>query len=314
MHARTLAALDAGLRLHFASRDGARARSFADRLGGAAWFEGYEAALSDERTRVVVVVTPPARHLEWTLAALEAGKHVVVEKPAFPRSSDFDRVEAAARRAGRQVLVAENYPYKPLAGALRRLVQSGDLGRLLAVQLNAMKRQEAHGWRADPALVGGGALLEGGIHWISLLTDLGPVRAVRAVAPGMGRTPERTMALALEYQGGAVGSLLHSWEAPSALRGLRLSRLYGTEGSAVFESNGLFLASFGRRWRVRGPARDLRGFRAMFRDLFEALRTGRAPRYDLSRARRDVELVEEAYRSAGLGTTGPDPTSTDPSP
>lgn len=302
MHAKTLSRLEPRLPLYFASRDADKARTFSARRGGEGAFTGYDAALRDDRVGVVMVVTPPATHLEWTLAALEARKHVIVEKPAFTTASDFDSVEAAARRAGRHVLVAENYVYKPLADDLRWLFGTRPLGRLLFLQVNALKHQEAEGWRTDPSLIGGGALLEGGIHWLSLLAAAGPgVASVRALSPTRGAAGERSIQMLLRYDQGTVASLAYSWEVPSPLRGLRISRAYGTEGTATFESNGLFFAKLGRPWRLRLRGADLLGYRAMFRDFIGCLRSGRAPRYTLADARRDVQLVEDAYRDAGLG-------------
>lgn len=303
LHSRTLSRLEPGRPRFYASRDREKARGYADRLGGSAWFGTYEEALADDRVSTVLVLTPPATHLEWTLAALDAGKHVIVEKPAFPRSAEFDVVEAAADRAGRQVLVAENYAYKPLADDLRWLFEERPLGRMLFLHVNALKHQAVEGWRTDPAQAGGGALLEGGIHWVSLLAHLGPrVTSVKATSPGVSSAGERSIQLLLEYEQGTVASLSYSWEIPSPLKGLRLSRAYGTEGSVAFESNGLFFATLGAPWRLRVRAGDLLGYRAMFRDFMDSLAAGRPPRFTLAHARRDVELVEEAYRDAGLLT------------
>lgn len=309
LHSGTLGKVAPHLHRFYASRSAERAASFARRHGGADSFGSYEAALDDERVHVVLVLTPPAHHLRWTLAALEAGKHVIVEKPAFLHPDHFDRAAEATRRHGARVLVAENYHYKPLAEALRHLLARETLGRLLFLEVDAAKRQDPAGWRDDPKLTGGGALLEGGIHWVSLLAHLGPdVRSVRAARAGHRTGPERSMALILEYEEGGVATLSYSWEVPSLLKGLRLSRIRGTEGSATFESNGLFLAVRGRRWRFRLPGlRDIRGYRAMFRDFLEALGTGRAARFELEDARRDVELVHEAYESAGLDPPGATP-------
>jgi UDP-N-acetylglucosamine 3-dehydrogenase len=306
LHSRTLARVAPGVDRYYASRDVDRARDFAARHRGAGAFDGYEAALSDPRVDVVLVLTPPRHHLEWTLAALEAGKHVIVEKPAFLRVQEFERVQAAARVSTGQVLVAENYHYRPLAGALRDLLAHGALGELLFLHVDAVKTQEVSGWRDDGGLSGGGALMEGGIHWVSFLAHLGPeVESVHAVRPRPGPGPERSMALLFRYQGGGAASLHYSWEVPSPLKGLRLSRAYGTEGAATFESNGLFLALRGRRWRFRFPGlRDIRGYEAMFRDFLGALGSGRPADFRLEDARRDVELVEEAYASAGVGPAG----------
>ena len=313
MHSRVLARIDPGLERSYASRDAERARAFADEHGGTRWFGSYEAALAADDVSVVMVVTPPASHLEWTLAALDAGKHVIVEKPAFTSSTEFDAVERAAASAGRQVLVAENYVYKPLVRDLRWLLEEEPIGRVLFLQLNAVKQQPVDGWREDPALSGGGALFEGGIHWVSLLAHLGPeVTEVRALSPAAPGEAERSIQLLLRYEQGTVASLTYSWEVPSPLKGLRLSRAYGTDGSALFESNGLLFLTMGRRWRVRATSSDLLGYHAMFGDLLAALRTGGVPRYRLEDARRDVALIAEAYRNAGLSSDGGGPAPTTP--
>ncbi|MDQ4080187.1 MAG: Gfo/Idh/MocA family oxidoreductase, partial [Gemmatimonadota bacterium] len=208
---------------------------------------------------------------------------------------DVETVRRARDAAGRQVLVAENYFYKPIAEALRRLLAAGTLGEPRFIVVNALKHQARADWRDDAALSGGGALFEGGIHWINLMANLGlrPLR-VRGARAGGGSGPERSTLVTVEYDGGAVGVLAHSWEIPSPLRGLRLSKIYGTHGSATFESNGLFLLVRAGGVRLRCPGvGDLLGFHAMFVDFLRALRTDTEPRFTLALAQRDLELVEQ---------------------
>jgi len=230
--------------------------------------------------------------------ALEAGKHVIVEKPAFTAAADFEPVERAAAAAGRRVLVAENYFYKPLVRALRRVIADGLLGEVLLVSVSALKRQVPVGWRAEASP--GGALLEGGIHWVSLMGSLGlTIESASGVRFGRRDGGERSMLCSFSYEGGAAGTLAYSWEVPSPLRGLRLSRVHGRAGSATFESNGGFVLVAGRRPRLLVPGpRDAGGYGGMFADLLGALRTGTTPAFTFDMARRDVLLVEEICRTA----------------
>lgn len=298
-HGRILASLRAPVRRYYASRDAERARTLAAKTRASGAFGSYEEALTSEAVDAVVVALPPAHHLEWTLRALAAGKHVIVEKPAFPGVADFDAAKAAAEGAGRRLLVAENYHYKPLARRLRKLLGSGSLGDVLFLHVNALKEQNASGWRTEPSLSVRGALLEGGIHWVSLMANLGlAVRSVHGLFPGRpGARLERSALLTFEYEEGAVGVLAYSWEVSSPWRGLRISRIYGRRGSAAFESNGLFLAVWGRHPRLilLPGVRDIAGYRSMWRDFLRALATGSEPEMSLERARRDLELVERAY-------------------
>ena len=315
IHSKALRTVRADVRRWYASRDAARAAAASARFGGAGHFGSYGAALESEQIDAVIVGLPPSLHLEWTLRALAAGKHVVVEKPPFLRSVDFEAVEAAARTANRQVMVAENYFYKPLTSLLRRVIGSGDLGKVLFVQLNALKRQKTGDWRDEGTLAGGGALFEGGIHWVSLLASIGltPV-SVRASFPDARRTPdvgrvlldpasqarmERSALVTIDYAEGAVATLAYSWDSPGLVNGVRMSRVFGTEGVLRFETNGIFAALSGRRTRLLFPGvRDLAGYRAMAADFMTAIEENRPPKYDLSLARRDLELVEQAYARA----------------
>lgn len=299
-HTRTLRSLDGKVRLFYASRDLARATELNTRYGGGGAFDGYVAPLEDSRVDAVLVATPPSFHLEWTLRALEAGKHVIVEKPPFARAADFAAVAAASQKASRQVMVAENYFYKPVVGALRAMLRDGTIGEPRFLDIKALKTQHTEDWRDDPTLAGGGALYEGGIHWIDFLANIGlDVVSIHGFRPGARAGLEREMLVVTRYAQGAVGVLFFSWKVPSLLKGVRLSRIYGTEGTIRFESNGLFILASGKQNRIRFPGvRDLTGTRAMFRDFLGAIRENHAPEFTLALARRDLELVEAAYRTA----------------
>lgn len=312
LHSRTLKALGGTVERCYASRNLQRARDFSRRWGGIAAFGSYQEALEDPRVDVALVLTPPASHLELVTRALRAGKDVIVEKPPFLNTRDFDTARQLCGETERRLFVAENYFYKPLAVRLRKLLADGIIGEPLFFQVNALKLQRTGDWRDDAELAGGGALFEGGIHWISLLGSLGPrVRKVRAIRAGDGSELERSMLVTLDFEGAAAGSLLYSWEVPSPLKGLRISRIYGREGSIAFETNGLFLLVYGKKKRIILPGlRDIAGYRSMFADFLRAIRTGREPLMTLERARRDLELVEAAYASAGVTGHGAASTAT----
>jgi predicted dehydrogenase len=196
-------------------------------------------------------------------------------------------------------LVAENYFYKPNAIKLRELIRANLIGEVLFVHVNALKKQKTGNWRDDVTLSGGGALLEGGIHWINFIANLGlEVKSVRGLRPGVSSGLEKSMLVTIEYANGVVGTLSYSWEIPSMLKGLHLSQIYGRQGVITFESNGLFIFVNGRKKRFLFPGvADLAGYRGMFRDFFRALRAGEEPQMNLARAQQDLELIEAIYSS-----------------
>jgi predicted dehydrogenase len=297
IHSKTMKAVAPGVERFYASRDLARAEAARATFNGAGAIEGYQAAVDRPDIDAVLIALPPSLHLEWTLAALAHGKHVILEKPPLLRSADFTAVADAARSANRQVLVAENYFYKPLAVLLRDTIARGDFGELKFIHVNAVKRQTTADWRDDPALSGKGALFEGGIHWICLLASLGlAVRRVRAARAGSDTGMDRSVAVTMEYEEGPVATLHYSWEVPGLINGVRWSRCYGTAGVLRFETNGLLAVQGGRRRRIAMPGvTDLLGYKAMLADFFEGIRQNRPPAYSLKLAERDLALVEQAY-------------------
>jgi predicted dehydrogenase len=162
----------------------------------------------------------------------------------------------------------------------------------------------ADDWRNDEAMAGGDAFFEEGIHWLHLAGSLGPrITEIHGLRPSVSREgPDRrakSMMVAFRYDNEAVGSLYYSREIPSLLRGLRLSKLYGRKAIITFESNGLFVLVRGRGVpRLFFPGfRDIRGYRAMYRDFLGAIRDQRAPEMSLERAIEDQRLMDEIYAS-----------------
>ncbi len=131
VHSRHLKALSGDVVPSYASRDRAKADAYRREFGGAASYASYSEAIADPAVDAVVVAVPPKYHLALALEALAAGKHVLVEKPAFPRMEDYDLVVEARDRAHRVVLVGENDHYKPLAVCLRRLLAEGAIGEMV---------------------------------------------------------------------------------------------------------------------------------------------------------------------------------------
>jgi len=304
VHSRHLRALRGDIITSYASRDARKAAAFASRCGGVASFGEYTAAINDPRIDAVVIAVPPRFHLDLTLQALAAGKHVLVEKPAFLRSEDYRVALDARTRAGRTVLVGENDHYKPLAVRLRTLLAEGAIGDLVFAHFStiAKKLKTAGDWRNDETMAGGDAFFEEGIHWLHLAGSLGPrITSARGYRPSPSRrgpdTRVKSMMVAFEYDTGAVGSLYYSREVPSLFRGLRLSKLFGREGVISFESNGSVILVRGRGApKVVFPGfSDIRGYKAMYRDFVRSIRTQSPPEMSLERAMDDQKLMDQIY-------------------
>ena len=299
LHSKTLSHFKEDVRCYYASRDRAKAMTYNQKYGGNGYFDSYEAAINSDDIDVIAIATPPVNHLELTLQAMRAGKQVIVEKPPFFHAADFDAVRQVQRQTGSRVLVAENYYYKPLARKLREIIKSGVIGEVLFLYVNALKNSVKEDWRSEETLSGGGALFEGGIHWINLIANLGlKVKSIQGFRPGKKDGMEKSMLIAVEYAQGAVGTLYHSWEIPSLFQGLRISTIFGREGRIRFESNGLFILVTGTQTRLIIPdLTDIAGYKAMFRDFIRALGSGEEAQMNLDLAQQDLALIEKSYQS-----------------
>ncbi len=291
VHARNLAP-DA--RLVFASRRVASAEALAERFSGEA-LPSLEAVLDRRDIRAVAVCSPLEHHAAQTVAALGAGKSVLVEKPMAASPAEVEEIgRALAGKPPGALMVAENYLYRPSLGRLRSWLP--EIGAIRRVRLEKRTLQEPSDWRS-----GHGALLEGGIHFAALLGALveETPEEVRAEFPG-GRDPERRAEVTALYPSGIRGEIGYAWDARSLPGGvLQHSTIRGDDGRIVFESNGLYaFARIGREFRFRaGPWSDLMGFGAMTRDFLRSVRDPeRRPRSHFGRARRDLGLVFRAYR------------------
>jgi len=305
VHSKHLAALRSEIVCSYASRDRRKADDFCRRFGGVTSYGEYASALADPDVDAVVIAVPPRFHVDLALQALAAGKHVLVEKPAFLTMEDYRSVIAARDRGRRVVLVGENDHYKPLAVRLRRLLADGVIGEMVFAHFTTIARRlkTADDWRNDETMAGGDAFFEEGIHWLHLAGSLGPrITEIHGYRPaaGTGGGPDarlKSMLAAFRYDNGAVGSLYYSREIPSLFRGLRLSKLFGRKGIITFESNGLFVLVRGSgvpRLIVPG-FRDIRGYRAMYRDFHRAVRQGTTPEMSLERAIEDQKLMDQIY-------------------
>lgn len=192
-----------------------RARSLA---ASARVYGALDDVLADDRVETVVICTPPNTHEEIAVAALQAARNVIVEKPMAPSPEACKRMIAAARAAGRVLTVGFNHRYFPAIKDLRASIASGRLG-----ELSHVRGYTGHGglaefkaeWMYSKDVMGGGALLDNGIHMIDLVHYLmGPVEDVYGLTQDrtwqLDRVEDNGMAL-LRGRNGTVGSIGASW-------------------------------------------------------------------------------------------------------
>jgi predicted dehydrogenase len=307
LHSRVARTLRSRVNLLYASRSLETAETYNRKFGGIGAFGDYESACADPRVDAVLICTPHALHVSHAHLAARNGKAMLIEKPVTRTLQELSEIERVVGETGVIAMVAENYHFKPLINVLRQHITRGDVGDVLFVEVNRAGTSTIRGWRADAEMMGGGALLEGGVHWMNLLVNIGgKVDTVVAAHPTKDReliAPfEDSLELLVKFADGAVGKLLHAWNLRNRIGGLSISKIYGSDGNIHFESNGIAVLVLGRRKRLRLPGfLDIMGYRAMLKHFVDCVQGGRTPSMSLAVARRDLRVIAAAYRSLESG-------------
>ena len=273
--------------------------ALAERFGIPRTTTDWRELAADPEVDAVVIGTPNALHAEQAVAFLEAGKHVLVEKPMARTVAECDRMLAAAAGSPAWLMVAHCWRFHSDVLTLRARVAAGELGEIVKTRSYGV---HAHwgpsGWFTDPELAGGGALLDMGVHAIDttrfLLGDPLPVRVYATVATRYGDYPVDDDAVLLVRWSDATSSIIEAgWWQPH-LGGLEAdTELYGTGGYA-------------RVWdRTEPPPGQEHVSQAMFTaqigEFVGAVAAGRQPRPSGEDGRVVMEIVEQAYAVARGG-------------
>jgi predicted dehydrogenase len=264
---------------------------------------------------VVVNLTPPEHHRRVTEAALDAGCHVLTEKPMAPTFEDAVAMVAASRRAGRTLAVMQNRRHHPAIRRLRRGVADGEIGPpvMLGADMTMAPRHTAGHLAAHPHPL----VLDMAVHTFDQARFISGAEAVRVAcheltAPHSWYSGPAIAVATFELDDGAVFSYRGSWISAGFPTSYDAAwRVSGARGTAVWDSFGAPMCEVvvgappergaaevqRTTWDVPEP-RDRTGHAAAVDDLFDALEAGRRPETDGAENLGTLAMVFAAIRSA----------------
>jgi D-xylose 1-dehydrogenase (NADP+, D-xylono-1,5-lactone-forming) len=290
-----------------ASREAGRAAEFARKYGLAVAYGSYQELLVDPEIDCVYICLPNSLHEHWTHAALEAGKHVLCEKPLTPTEEQARGLYELAVRHGLVLAEAFMYRHHAKARKLRDLVASGALGEIRTIRcsFNFMVADATADIRYDPGLAGG-ALLDVGSYCVSLATYLQDDQPAEvsgtALCSGSG-VPEQFYGV-LTFRSGAVAIFDCAMNAPLSIR----ASVLGTAGEAVVEVPWyphLPPPTIDVRYADgRGEQIDASGENAYFletEDFAAVVRGEKSPEVPPAETLRNLRAIERLTKSAGHG-------------
>ncbi len=215
-----------------ASRDADRAAAYAAEFGARASYGSYTELLADPAVDLIYNALPNDAHAPWTIRALEAGKHVLCEKPLSLSSAEVRLLQDAERRTGRRVMEAFCHLFHPQMARVRQIIDDGEIGRLLAMHSNFGNTLERTGDFRWIARHGGGALYDLGCYSLSAMRVLAgrePLR-VSAVQAISGEV-DATLSAMLDFGGGIAGQFICSFDSART----QTLTLIGTKATVAFD-------------------------------------------------------------------------------
>jgi predicted dehydrogenase len=320
-HAQAIDAYPGAVLVAALDMDGARAAAFAEKWGVSSSYSSFDDLLAAHRDGgnfdVMHICTPPGVHAEQAVAALEAGIHVVVEKPPALSLEQLDAMTDAAERTGRRLAVVFQQRTGTAAAHVRDLLDSGALGRpLVATCQTLWYRDPAYfdvPWRGTWASEGGGPTLGHGIHQLDLLAWLlGEWSSVQGQLWRLARDvqTEDVSTAVVTFRSGAVASVITSLLSPREVSSIRID----TELATVTVDH---LYGHGHdNWRITAAPgvseeqqagwvlpshEEASGHEPLVRQVYDALLSGSELPRIVEQPSRSFEIVTAVYSSAAQG-------------
>jgi predicted dehydrogenase len=292
------------LEFSFASRDVEKAKAYCRQYGGVASFGSYEEAASDPAVHAMYFFTPHDRHLEDAKLAAQYGKHVLMEKPIARTVSEAQALIDIVEEAGVKLMIAENFRFDPAVAKAKELIDQGTIGDLRFVDIRSEGNDtSASGWRLNKERTGGGRFIDGGIHDVDVLRNLGghPDQVFAAyhlpkLVPDI--EGEDGITVTARFAGGLTG-LIHYSGATPVVHKREEVRVTGTTGQIQFEVFGNQVIVESRTGAQAFPVEPAyRGVRRMLREFRDSIAEDREPVMSGREALNDLAVVVAAYESA----------------
>lgn len=289
-----------------ASRDSERAWAYAEEWEIPQAFGSYEAMLESGSIDAVYISLPNHLHAEWTIRALQAGVHVLCEKPLALTVEEVDEMTAAARENDRVLAEAFMYRYHPQTKMLGKLIQSGKVGRITAVSgIFTFYLDEPDNVRMIPEY-GGGSLWDIGVYPVSLAQFVmgGPPEWVSGHQVAGETGVDETFAGTLGYSDERIAQISSSFKSPFHIH----AEVLGTKGrldlnrpfSAMDENRHLrFFSEEGVPEEISVSEKEL--YLGEVEDIQAAILDGAKPSLSLAESRDHIRTVQALYNSAQAG-------------
>jgi len=281
------------------------AASFAKDFGAKRWYPEWRDLLSDDEIDAVYIATPVHLHAAQAIAAAEAGKHVLCEKPMAMNSQECDRMIDAARSQRVKLGVAYYRRFYPVVERVKEIIKSGEIGVPALAQIEAFEwfnpaAGDSRSWLLQKQLAGGGPMFDFGCHRIEVLLNIfGPISEVKALIANtvFDREVEDTAAALFRVAGGVCAVLSVSHAAAEAKDTLNIFGSLGSIRVSILNQGKMrVIGKLGERYEVHSPAANLHA--PLIEDFTNAVLGNREPAVSGETGRTVARIEAEIYRQA----------------
>lgn len=279
------------------------AEPFAAEFGVRRWHPRWQELVADREIDAVYIATPVHLHAEQAIAAADAGKHVLCEKPMAMSVAECDRIIAACRASRVTLGVAYYRRFYPVIARIKQIIASGEIGEPVVAALDAFewfnpRPDQPRAWLLEKKAAGGGPMFDFGCHRLEVLLNLfGPARKVTGLVANVvfEREVEDTAVALLRFERGACATVTVTHAAAESRDTLRICGTRGSIHVDALNTGGL---------RVIFQAGDPRGeshpsaanvHQPLVEDFVDAVRTGRDPAVTGEVGREVARIEEEIY-------------------
>jgi predicted dehydrogenase/flavin reductase (DIM6/NTAB) family NADH-FMN oxidoreductase RutF len=337
VHCRYLRMASPAARIFVCGRNPERTARLARSVGAEAMFTDLRTAVEDERVQALTLALPHDIHRQAAETGAAAGKHVLVEKPIATNLIDADAMIDTARTAGTILMVAEDMHFRPSVREAVACVSRGDVGEPLYLLVHAGGLRRPQGWAADKDRMGGGVLIDIGVHYIRglrlLMGEPDRVLASRAMQVNTKMLGEDSVHLLFASRSGWEATMLLTWSSPRG--NLPDIVLAGDQGALHLWPGKRYLDYYPaaprflpnmisyvrpywlqeklirpqmQRIRITQPDKDGTGYLGEMQEFLTAISEDRPPASRGEDGRRDLEIVLRCYESLDRGTWSDIPT------
>jgi predicted dehydrogenase len=283
------------------------AATFAKDFGAKRWYAQWRDLLNDDEIDAVYIATPVHLHAEQAIAAAEAGKHVLCEKPMAMEPQECDRMIDAARSQGVKLSVAYYRHFYPVVERIKEIIKSGEIGVPVLAQIEAFEwfdpaAGDSRSWFLKKQLAGGVPMFDFGCQRIVVIVYIfGHISEVKAVIANkvFDREVEDTAAALFRLAGGlcAVLSVTHAVAAAKDTFNI-FGSLGSIQVSNLNQGELRVIGKLGERYEAHAPSANLHA--PLIDDFVTAVLRNREPRVSGQIGRTVAEIEAEIYRQAGV--------------